>query len=88
MSASRVLLLRCGKFDPTVRRGKANVDVSPRSMNDVDGPYMAERVYSNVFRDGRLDLTAVPYALDDAVAGLRNFGVPESRWATYVHVGA
>jgi hypothetical protein len=59
-----------------------------RSMNDIDGPFMAKRVYSNIFQDGRLDLTAVPYALEDAVAELRKSGVPESRWATYVHVGS
>jgi hypothetical protein len=57
-------------------------------MNDMDRPFMAKRVYSNIFQDGRLDLTAVPYALDDAVAELRGSGVSESRWATYVHVGA
>jgi hypothetical protein len=57
-------------------------------MNDVDGPFVAEHIYSSIFRDGRLDLTAVPYALDDAVAELRKLGLPESRWATYVHVGA
>jgi hypothetical protein len=63
-------------------------DVLGRSMNDVDGPFVAKRVYSNIFEDGRLDLAAVPYALDDAVTALRKSGVSASRWATYVHVGA
>jgi hypothetical protein len=57
-------------------------------MNDVDGPYVAQRVYRHIFRDGRLNLDSVPYALDDAVNELRKSGVPASRWATYVHVGA
>jgi hypothetical protein len=57
-------------------------------MNDVDGPFVAERVYSKVFRDGYLDLAAIPYALDDAITELRKLGLPESRWATYVHIGA
>jgi hypothetical protein len=57
-------------------------------MNDVDGPFVAKRVYSSIFQDGQLDLAAVPYALDDAVTALRKSGVPASRWATYVHVGA
>jgi hypothetical protein len=57
-------------------------------MNDVDGPFIAKRVYSSVFRDGQLDLAAVPYALDDAVMALRKSGRSASRWATYVHVGA
>jgi hypothetical protein len=56
-------------------------------MNDIDGPFMAERIYRRIFRDGILDLSAVPYALDDAVQALRNSGVPADRWATYVHFG-
>jgi hypothetical protein len=56
-------------------------------MNDMDGPFMAERIYRRVFRDGKLDLGAVPLALDDAVRDLRQLGLPASRWATYVHFG-
>jgi hypothetical protein len=59
-----------------------------RSMNDLDGPFIAERVYRAIFRDGKLDLSAVPYALDAAVRELRESGAHPSRWATYVHVGA
>jgi CHAT domain-containing protein len=59
-----------------------------RSMNDVDGPFVAERVYRQIFRDGKLDLNAVPYALDGAVRALRESGAHPSRWATYVHIGA
>jgi CHAT domain-containing protein len=59
-----------------------------RSMNDVDGPFVAERVYRAIFLDGKLDLTAVPYALDGAVRELRESGAHPSRWATYVHIGA
>jgi hypothetical protein len=54
-------------------------------MNDIDGPFMAERIYKRIFRDGRLDMAAVPYAVNDAVRELRESGVPASRWATYVH---
>jgi hypothetical protein len=56
-------------------------------MNDIDGPFMAERIYRNIIRDGMLDMGAVPHAIDDAVRELRETGVPASRWATYVHVG-
>jgi CHAT domain-containing protein len=59
-----------------------------RSMDDVDGPFIAERVYQAIFRDGKLDLNAVPYALDAAVRQLRETGAHPSRWATYVHIGA
>jgi hypothetical protein len=57
-------------------------------MNDIDGPCIAKRVYQEIFRDGGLDLASVPYALEAAVSELRKSGVPASRWATYVHVGA
>jgi hypothetical protein len=59
-----------------------------RSMDDLDGPFIAERVYRAVFRDGKLDLNAVPHALDRAVKELRDSGAHPSRWATYVHIGA
>lgn len=60
---------------------------STRAMDDIDGPFMAERIYQRIFKDGGLDLMAVPYAVDDAVRELRELGVPASRWATYVHIG-
>jgi CHAT domain-containing protein len=59
-----------------------------RSMDNLDGPFVAERVYRAAFRDGKLDLGAVPYALDAAVRELRETGADPSRWATYVHIGA
>jgi hypothetical protein len=58
-----------------------------RSMDDVDGPFVAERVYQAIFANGKLDLNAVPYALDAAVRQLRETGAHPSRWATYVHIG-
>jgi hypothetical protein len=57
-------------------------------MNDLDGPFVAQRIYRDIFRDGYLDLRAVPYALDAAVRDLQETGVHPSRWATYVHIGA
>jgi hypothetical protein len=62
--------------------------MSVRSMNDLDGPFVAQRVYKAIFREGKLDLSAVPYAVDAAVRELRESGVHPSRWATYVHIGA
>jgi hypothetical protein len=58
-----------------------------RAMDDLDGPFMAQRIYARIFKDGRLDLDAVPHAVDEAVRQLRESGVPASRWATYVHFG-
>jgi hypothetical protein len=56
-------------------------------MNDDDGPNVARRVYERLFREDRLQLDDVPYALDDAVHMLRDSGVPASRWALFVHMG-
>jgi hypothetical protein len=56
-------------------------------MDDIDGPFMAERIYKRIFHDGRLDMGVVSYAVDDAVRELRESGVPANRWATYVHFG-
>lgn len=53
----------------------------------MDGPFIAERICSKIFHKGVLDLSAVPFALDQAVQELRETGVPASRWATYVHFG-
>jgi hypothetical protein len=56
-------------------------------MNDIDGPFVAERIYSRVFQDGTLNLDVVPHALDVAIEELRQKGVSASRWATFVHIG-
>jgi hypothetical protein len=56
-------------------------------MNDLDGPFMAKCIYSQIFKNGVLDLKAVPYAVNEAVRQLRESGVPANRWATYVHFG-
>lgn len=56
-------------------------------MNDVDGPFIAERIYKHMFQAGYLDMSEVAYAVDHAVQELRETGVSASRWATYVHFG-
>lgn len=62
---------------------------SPRSMGDMDGPVVAKRVYSELFKgDGEsLDPDAIPYGFDAAVRDLRENGVHLSQWGTYVHLG-
>jgi hypothetical protein len=59
------------------------------SMGDVDGPVVAESVYSELFTSGseEIDMDVLPYALDAAVHRLRALGVGPSRWAPYIHVG-
>jgi hypothetical protein len=59
-------------------------------MGDVDGPLVASQVYRELFGgDGELlDPDAIPYALDAAVSALRASGLPPTRWACYIHMGA
>jgi CHAT domain-containing protein len=59
------------------------------SMDDVDGPTIADAVYRELYtgEEDTLDLDSVPYALDAAVRTLRMQGCDVSRWATYIHVG-
>jgi hypothetical protein len=64
---------------------------SRRFMRDLEGPIVAESIYSALFPAGDdaefLDPDAVPYALDDAIRKLRDSGLDPSFWATYVHIG-
>ncbi|KAJ7766418.1 CHAT domain-containing protein [Mycena maculata] len=58
------------------------------SMNDQDGPLVAEIFYSYLFRDGqqpKADETA--NALQLAVRELRNRKVPYERWVPFIHMG-
>jgi hypothetical protein len=56
-------------------------------MDDIDGPFMAKRIYKRIFQNGTVDMSAVPFAVHEAIKELRESGVPASRWATYVHFG-
>jgi hypothetical protein len=60
-------------------------------MGDLEGPIIAESIYSALFDDAsateHIDPEVIPYALDDAVQKLRNSGLDSSFWATYVHIG-
>jgi hypothetical protein len=60
-------------------------------MGDLDGPVIAESIYSSLFDPNKkseyLDPDDVPYALDQAVQQLRDSGVDPSFWATYIHIG-
>jgi hypothetical protein len=58
-------------------------------MDDVDGPLVAKMVYEELFRGESefFDVEVIPYALDAAVARLRQSGLHMSRWAPYVHIG-
>jgi hypothetical protein len=57
-------------------------------MSDADGPFVAKEFYERLFQGGTINVDAIPYALDDAVAALRRKGVAPGRWATFIHIGA
>jgi hypothetical protein len=58
-----------------------------RMMNDDDGPAIAREFYEALFARETLDLDDIAYALDGAVAKLREDGAPASRWAAFIHIG-
>jgi hypothetical protein len=62
--------------------------VCTRSMGDEDGPTVAQKVYATLFFQESVSAEDVPYALDAAVEELRSAGLPPSRWATFIHLGA
>jgi hypothetical protein len=57
-------------------------------MGDADGPLVAEIVYRELMKKSVLESDDVAYAVDVAVSKLREAGLPASRWATFIHVGA
>lgn len=59
-----------------------------RVMNDADGPIVAAVFYKVLFPQSVIHLGDIPYALDRAVAELRQTGVPPERWASFIHMGA
>ncbi|KAJ7734181.1 CHAT domain-containing protein [Mycena maculata] len=58
------------------------------SMNDQDGPIVAETIYSHLFRDGRQRQTSdTAEALQVAVNKLKADKVPYQRWIPFIHMG-
>jgi uncharacterized protein YigE (DUF2233 family) len=58
-----------------------------RMMHDEDGPNVARWFYEALFARDTLDLDDIAYALDGAIAKLRDKGVSASRWAAFIHIG-
>jgi hypothetical protein len=60
-------------------------------MGDLDGPVIAESIYSSLFSPDKdsafINPDDVPYALDEAVQKLRKSGLNPNFWATYIHIG-
>ncbi|KAJ7463172.1 CHAT domain-containing protein [Mycena latifolia] len=58
------------------------------SMNDQDGPLVADVFYSHLFRDGRKPQASdAAEALHLAVEELKKRNVPYERWVPFIHMG-
>jgi CHAT domain-containing protein len=58
------------------------------SMNDTDGPVVAENFYSHLFRHGRQPQASdAAEALHLAVKKLKAMNVPYERWVPFIHMG-
>ncbi|KAJ7801676.1 CHAT domain-containing protein [Mycena leptocephala] len=58
------------------------------SMNDSDGPTVAEIVYSHLFREGQQPThTDAAKGLQLAVKELKSRKVPYERWVPFIHIG-
>ncbi len=58
-----------------------------RTTDDLDGPEVADAIYTEFFKGGIFNPDDIPYALDAAVQSMRSRELPPSRWATYIHTG-
>lgn len=69
--------------------GYPSVIASMWPIKDEDGPTITDQVYSQLVKDGKLDVTEAARALHAAVKVLRDtVGESEfARWAPYVHFG-
>lgn len=59
------------------------------TMNDSDGPILAEQVYKNMLRNGQqnADVRQSAQAIHLATKHMRESGIALHRWATFIHVG-
>ena len=68
--------------------GYRSVIATMWSIRDVDGPTVADDVYAELWKDGRVDYTRAAYALHRAVQQLRSSGAPFMVWMPFIHMGA
>jgi CHAT domain-containing protein len=69
--------------------GYSSVIATMWSIKDQDAPLVAEKVYGQLLKSGKLDTTGAAKALHDAVGMLRaTIGDQAfSRWVPYIHLG-
>ena len=67
--------------------GYRSVIATMWSMDDRDGPIVADVVYAEMLRGGKADHTRAAYALHQAVQQLRSSGRPFLAWMPFIHMG-
>lgn len=68
--------------------GYRGVIATTWSIKDDDAPFIADEVYSYLFKDQRPDRTKAAHALHHAVQKLRrDKGLPFLSWVPFIHVG-
>ncbi|EUC62673.1 aromatic di-alanine and TPR containing protein, putative [Rhizoctonia solani AG-3 Rhs1AP] len=70
--------------------GYPSVIATMWSVMDSDAPFVADKVYGHLLRDGKMNCKGAARALHYAVAELReNIGYKEfTRWIPYIHIGS
>ena len=70
--------------------GYPSVIATMWSIQDIDAPLVADRVYAQLIRGGRIDNTEAAKALHAAVGALRTEvgDMAFTRWVPYIHMGA
>ncbi|KAG8705134.1 hypothetical protein FRC11_009289, partial [Ceratobasidium sp. 423] len=70
--------------------GYPSVIATMWSVKDEDAPFVADKVYAELMKDGKVGNGEAGKALHNAVAGLRDkVGEKEfARWAPYIHIGS
>ncbi|CCO38100.1 hypothetical protein BN14_12265 [Rhizoctonia solani AG-1 IB] len=70
--------------------GYPSVIATMWSVKDEDAPFVADQVYAQLMKDGKVGNGEAGKALHHAVAGLREkIGLKEfGRWASYIHIGS
>ena len=68
--------------------GYQSVIATMWSIQDKDGPVVADAVYAEMLKDGKADHTRAAHGLHRAVGQLRDSGAPFLAWMPFIHMGS
>jgi hypothetical protein len=57
------------------------------AIQDDIAPYVADKVYEEIFKDGKPDSSKAEHALHTAVCSLRECGDSFASWVPFIHMG-